>query len=175
MFCFDYSFLLFHFFFFFTFISSSPWIWHFVWRSSLLIDSLWLFLPSVQYFYICLTSKCRGVNTFWSHNICSEQQLSNYFKQQKNKKKVFFPLPPSIHPSIHLPIITSHVNTPFVRSRDFFFCTFFNSPHYLLKVHALTGVYAADAVILLITRTAGLTPTTLYCITLLCFMFYCYY
>ena len=72
----------------FSLLSSLPWIWHFVWRSSLLIDSFWLlFLSSVQYFYICFTSKYHGVNTFWSPNICSEQQLSNYFKQQKNTKK----------------------------------------------------------------------------------------
>ena len=116
--------LLFH----FSFLSSLPWIWHFVWRSSLLIDSFWLlFLSSVQYFYICFTSKYHGVNTFWSPNICSEQQLSNYFKQQKNKKKESFFY---LQQSIHSPIITSHVNTPCVRSRDFF-CTFFNCTSFI--------------------------------------------
>ena len=112
----------------FSFLSSLPWIWHFVWRSSLLIDSFWLlFLSSVQYFYICFTSKYHGVNTFWSPNICSEQQLSNYFKQQKNKKKESFFY---LQQSIHSPIITSHVNTPCVRSRDFF-CTFFNCTSFI--------------------------------------------
>ena len=89
--------LLFH----FSFLSSLPWIWHFVWRSSLLIDSFWpFFLPSVQYFYICLTSTYHGVNTFWSHNICSKQQLSNYFKQQKKTKKKSLSFT-SIHLSIY--------------------------------------------------------------------------
>ena len=108
----------------FSFLSSLPWIWHFVWRSSLLIDSFWpFFLPSVQYFYICLTSTYHGVNTFWSHNICSKQQLSNYFKQQKKPKKRVFPLPLSIYPFTNYNLTCKY--SMCVRSRGFF-CAFSN-------------------------------------------------
>ena len=88
----------------FSFLSSLPWIWHFVWRSSLLIDSFWLlFLSSVQYFYICFTSKYHGVNTFWSPFdlltfVQSNNCLTILSNQKTQKKKRVFLLPPTIHP-----------------------------------------------------------------------------
>lgn len=80
------------------------------------------------------------LTTFVQSNNCLTI-LSN--KKTKKKVSSFLYLHPSIHPFTNNNLTCKY---PICAFKGLFFCTFFNSTHYLLKVHALTGVYAADAV-----------------------------